>query len=102
MWISVKDQMPPAGKAVLLLQKTGVKDNLVMIVGHYVEKFTEDASEDCFEENPEDGEYYLPEGFYEHQFNWGDYAAIGCHEEVVYWMHQPEYKSLIVAATKLS
>lgn len=89
-WIPIDKQMPPAGKSVLLLQKTGYKDNCVIIVGHYVEKFTEECSEEWSEYCEEKDEYFLPEGFYEHQFNWGEYAAIGCNEPVTHWMPQPE------------
>lgn len=88
-WIKVRDQMPPANKPVLLLQKTGYADNTVIIVVHWVEKFTEECDEEHSEYCKEKDNYYAPEGFYEHQFNWGEYASIGVSGEVTHWMEQP-------------
>ncbi len=89
-WIKVSDKMPPANKSVLLLQKTGHIDSTVIIVGHWVAKFTEECDEDYSEYCEEKGEYFLPEGFYEHQFNWGEYSSIGVTEKVTHWMDLPE------------
>lgn len=88
-WIFIKDQIPPTNKNVLLLQKTGYSENTVIVVGSYIEKFTVESDEDYAEYCEEKNEYFAPEGFYESQFNWGEYADIGIGEEVIAWMPLP-------------
>lgn len=92
-WISVKDRLPDNNRSVLAIQKTGYKNNRVTIVARYVRRYElesrdwiGDWSEYCEEK---DG-YFCPEGWYETQWNWDEYEAIACNDEVTHWMELPE------------
>ena len=93
-WIKVCEQKPPSNKSVLIRQKTGYKDNSVTVIGKYLEKYQEEAGDsDCWEfcdYHKEQDEYFYPEGWYENQWNWDDYASIHISEEVTHWMLLPE------------
>jgi hypothetical protein len=86
-WISVSEQMPDCGNVLLTYKNSLGKCRIV--VGRYIKKHTEETDdEDFFEEWGE--VYYTPEGWYENQDNWGDYAMIFIHEgEVTHWMPLP-------------
>ena len=77
-WISVKEQMPPSGKIVLLQYKNCVDKNRI-VIGTYVEKFTDenyDSDGEWWEYNEANDTYYLPEGGYENMQNNPDYATL--------------------------
>lgn len=91
-WISPKDQMPPAGKNVLIRQSTGSGNKAITIVGHYITQYFEEAFdvEEWHELNPENETYYNPAGWYENQFNWDEYSSIGIPDgAVIAWMPLP-------------
>jgi len=92
-WISVEDKLPPNSRDVLALQNTGYNDNRVIVVAQYARKFEleisgewDELSEYCAEKD----QYFCPEGWYEQQVNWGDYAYIHINEQVTHWMPLPE------------
>lgn len=94
-WISVKDKLPPNAKPVLCSMKSTYNDSTAQFVGNYARKFELEAGEDDFDKwleyNEEADEYFYPEGWYEQQINWGDYASIGvCEGDVTHWMALPE------------
>ena len=90
-WINVKDQMPTC--KVLATYKNSCGMNRI-VVASYFNKFEEESSGDCegWDEYDEATDcYYIPEGWYEQQDNWGEYASIHIHEgEVTHWMPLPE------------
>lgn len=90
-WISVKDQMSENNKSVLIRQKTGYQDNEVTVVGKYIERFTVEGNDDGeFDEYCEEKDgYFTPEGWYENQWNWSEYAGIRIDQEVTHWMPLP-------------
>lgn len=92
-WISVDEAMPEAGPDVLIFQETGYKKNTVIVCGKYIKKFTVQQLFDFdgwLDHNEEDDEYYLPEGWYENQFNWDEHASIHISQKVTHWMKLPE------------
>lgn len=92
-WIKISDQKPPSNTSVLIRQKTGYKENSVTVIGKYLEKYQEEAGDcDCWEfcdYHEEQDEYFYPEGWYENQWNWDDYASIHINEEITHWMPLP-------------
>lgn len=97
MWVDATHELPKSGKNVLAIQQTGYKDNRVTIVAHWVDKFTEEAGEEEFADYCEEkDEYFLPPGWYENQWNWGDYAAIKVHDDkdITHWMPLPDKPAL--------
>ena len=92
-WTPITEQMPPAGKTVLLKQQHDGCDPFV-IVGQYAEKYSVESAgdDDESEYNDADDTYYCPEGFYEQQMNWDEYRwiAIDSCMPVIEWMEIPE------------
>lgn len=91
-WISVDDKMPAHGVNVLATYKNEYGKQR-FIVGHYVERWKEESyCDDCNDEYSEElDNYYLCEGWYENQENWGDYSSIAVHGgEVSHWMPLPD------------
>lgn len=92
-WVDVQDRLPTSGLKVLAIQKTNYLQNRVTIVGHWVEKFSEEAGDSEFDDYCEEkDEYYLPEGWYEDQYNWGEYAAIKVNDDadITHWRLLPD------------
>lgn len=91
-WISVKDAMPDSGKKVLATYKNSLGNDRI-IVGNFVERFTEETGvdDDWFEYSEETDEYYLPAGWYEQQDNWDEYGSIFVNEgEITHWSPLPK------------
>lgn len=92
-WISVEDKLPPNNRSVLIRQETGYNDNKCTVVGQYVRQYELESSfddGDWAEYSEEKDEYFCPEGWYEQQINWDDYAFIHINEKVTHWMPLPE------------
>jgi len=91
-WISVDERMPENNNGVLISQKTGYKDNSVIVVGRFVARHTVeiDTDGDFDDYSEEKDAYFTPEGWYEDQWNWSDYSGISIREKVTHWMPLPE------------
>lgn len=92
-WISVEDRLPEHGVNVLVTYKNSMRRNRV-IVGHRLERYRcesscEDGENDEYCEEKDN--YFLKEGWYEQQDNWGEYSSISVNEgEPTHWMPLPE------------
>lgn len=93
-WISVEDRLPESGVNVIACQVTHNYGFQLQFVGHYTGKFEEVSDCDCDDFNEYDestDEYYVPEGWYENQYNWDEFASIAVHGgDVTHWMPLPE------------
>lgn len=91
-WIDARKQLPKPGVDVLICQNSIFNDYQMIMVGNYVPKHFEENndSEDWFDYDEKTDTYYLPEGWYENQWNWGEYARISIGEGVTHWMPLPE------------
>lgn len=89
-WVSVKERMPPDNKGVLLLQKTGYKDNRVVVVGRWMRGRTHETFDDFSDYCEDTDMFYIPEGWYEDIQNWGDYESVHIPDgSVTHWMPLP-------------
>ena len=93
-WISVDDRLPKPLQSVLIRQRTGYRQNHVTVVGKWIPGLTEESDgdvDDWHEYDEASDTFYTPQGWYENQFNWGDYSAIHISEDLVtHWMPLPE------------
>lgn len=93
-WVRADEWLPKENKAVLLIQKTGYKDNRVMVVGRWVKEKTIEVFDDPdnFLEYCEDSDsFYIPEGWYEDIQNWDDYEFVKIPGGyVTHWMPLPD------------
>ena len=92
-WINVSEKLPTAGKDVLIRQK--YYGTFVCFTGHWIPKYhSEDMGcEECdwLDYDEENDVYFEPEGWYENQYNWGDYSAVYCEQEnVTHWAYIPD------------
>jgi hypothetical protein len=76
-WIRADEEMPPALKDVQIYQRYGLTGAGFQLVGKWIPAFTEEdqADGDWFDYD-DDGNTWMPEGWYENQYNWNEYAAI--------------------------
>ncbi|MEA3250176.1 MAG: DUF551 domain-containing protein [Pseudomonadota bacterium] len=92
-WISVNDRMPEPQRDVLICQMYGAAGPKFQVVGKWIKALTEEADPDCddwHEYDEASDEYYVPEGWYENQHNWGEFASIYMpSESVTHWMPLP-------------
>lgn len=91
-WTPVNEAMPEYGKKVLASYVNSCGKERI-IVGSYVGKLQEEAGvdDDWFEYDEATDNYYLPEGWYEQQENWGEYSSIFVNEgAVTHWMPLPK------------
>lgn len=79
----------PKGVDILLFCK-GEYGARYRCIGRFIERYTEESSEEHAEYSEEDDNYFTPEGWYENQFNWGDYASIFISDTPTHWMSLPE------------
>lgn len=92
-WIKVTDQMPEHDKSVLVCYTIHHSARQIIVVGHYLERFREEArtDEDHYEYREEDDTDYICEGWYEEQHNWDGYTSIYIHEGyITHWAPLPE------------
>lgn len=93
-WISVEDEMPPPMTDVLICQQYAHNGVKVRLVGKWIPSLTEVAGSDVDDWHEYDegtDEYYVPEGWYENQHNWGEFASIHAPSELItHWMPLPE------------
>lgn len=92
-WVNVKDQMPEHGRNVIATY-TNSMNKRRKIIGCYLNRWTEEVGcdDECnYEYSDEDDAYYLCEGWYEQQDNWGEYSSIFVNEgEVTHWHPLPK------------
>jgi hypothetical protein len=89
---------PKPQKEVLVFQKHG--ESVVCFVGSYTKKFEKEAccDSDFMEYCEEKDQYYEPEGWYESQYNWDEYAGIYCSQgNVIGWCELPNFNELVGA-----
>lgn len=78
-WIPITPEtMPESGKLMYVTWKNDCKKRMV-VVGHYLERWKEES--DCEdgandEYSDQDDKYYIKQGWYEQQVNWGDWSSI--------------------------
>lgn len=95
-WISVKDGLPNHNQEVLICQKYGNKDYQAVFTGYYAERFkNESRSEtewDGIDDYCEEKDcFFEPQGWYENQYNWDEFAGIYCEQKkVTHWMPLPD------------
>lgn len=90
-WISANGLKPRVKCLATYVNSHGMRR---LIAAEYIPKFFEVADSDSenTDYHEETDEYYLAEGWYEQQDNWGDYASIAVNEgEVTHWMHRPAW-----------
>jgi hypothetical protein len=92
-WSPADSEPPPSGRKVFATYKNRQGKRRI-IVADYVRRWTVETSpeEECHDEYSEelDG-FYLVEGWYEQQENWGEYASIFVNEGTVdFWMPLPD------------
>lgn len=90
-WISVEERLPEPRKPVLIRQKTGYRENEATVVGQWIpaKSMESDADDDWFEYDESVDMHYVPEGWYERQINWGEFANIHIGEQVTHWRPLP-------------
>lgn len=92
-WIGVKDRLPEPCRLVLVRQKTGYQDNSVTVIGQWIPAKTMESNADddgWVDYDCDSDTHYVPEGWYESQTNWGEFANIHINESVTHWMPLPE------------
>lgn len=88
-WIDVNDRLPSTSRTVLIKQEYGNNKAEFIVIGHYAYKYSIEAGadEDCefldYEESKDI--YFYPQGWYEQQLNWDEYASIYINEKVISW-----------------
>ena len=77
-WINVKNRLPRDGKSVLVSSRKGIM---------FTAKYYSADKHECFHDeecdcvyNEEKDMYLMQAGWYENQWNWGDYVAIACYD----------------------
>ena len=92
-WIKCSDRLPEHGKEVLALMKYSDTNRQTMLMGCYLERFTEESdleAESYDEYCEEDDTYYMREGWFELIANWPDFYCINvCEGTVTHWMPLP-------------
>ena len=94
-WISVLDEMPETGIAVIVSYKNSHGKNRT-VMAFYAEKLTienqgEFDGEWCDYSEDEDC-YYLPAGWHEQLDNWDEYSSVvfDGHNKPTHWKPKPE------------
>ena len=95
-WRKTREELPEAGADVSCRMRWRGRKTTCVFTGYYARKFEIEAS--CDDESDHDYDeiietYFLPEGWYENQYNGGDYSSIGVTGgEVIEWRPiQPSY-----------
>lgn len=95
MWTNEKAEKPKSGKNVLLRCESNYnKDYKYMCAGHYIAQYSVKVPGDDVETEQEQeydsGPWYLKEGYYENQYNWGEYSSIYISDKVTHWDELPD------------
>lgn len=90
-WIKVSDRLPPSGLTVLVSYPERRTGRRCYVVGEYIAPYTQEVLHNTWEieavYNEDLDTYFLVEGWFEQQLNWGgEYPHIRiCEGNVDYW-----------------
>ena len=97
-WINAEKEKPESGKNVLIKQEFGNRKAEFIVIGHYSEKNSIEAvgtdEYDWLDYDEDKDCYFYPEGWYEQQLNWNEFASIHINERVIEWRYLDDLRGV--------